>query len=779
MGLLPALYCLTLGAVVWLVVDPWQVLRWDNLVHNLPLTHEAYRQLVSGRLPVWNPYLWSGSPLLADPQAQTLYPVTWLAFVLAGRTPELALQILYALHVVIGAGGTYVLARTLGATLAGGLLAATVFTLNPFTAYLATSFANEWAVLAWLPWTALASLRAADAARPLGWIALGALGAALAWAAGYPQLWVYAAATTVVLTAGAARRIGRGLVCSVAVQLLGLLVSLHQVLPFLALWRGSQRAALQSVEEFLRIDVPLTSWPAILLPGLVGSVAPSFPLAENNWPHLGLAAVLLALVAAAGRPRRTRLVLLAIAATTLWLAAGDGGGLLRLVYGAVPGIGFLRGPYKFYACTTFAVALLAGLGLGDVQRAPRRRHALALAVAAAIAPIVWARRPDLLPIIGERAGVFPLLALLLGAGGTLALAAVLLRAAARPTPAGAAAIGAAAILATLAGFAPELGIYARPSEVGSRLRATASLLAPLEPQLASDARWYWGVALVSRPLQPDLRRALGARFRLEMATGYSAFLDRGYARAIGQDAATVPVGTRGVSPPFERRNRVLDVLSTRHVLLRRDDPASARLAAPEAATGPPAYEAALPLGDLVLHVRRAALPRVRSVPAVVAVASRDEAILAVQTGRIDPDGVALVEAPEGPAPASAGTCRVAGVQHDAGRIAAEVQCDGPGFLVFAERHDEGWRALVDGVPAPLRRAYGLVLGLAVPAGAHRVELRYAPPGLVAGAVTSALVLALVLAALAWEHRRRGRSTVVESPARPIRAARLRRAAAPG
>ncbi len=755
MGLLPALYCLALGAAVWLVIDPWQVLRWDNLVHNLPLTHEAYRQLSSGLLPAWNPSIWSGSPLLADPQAQALYPIAWLAYAIAADAPAIALHVLYALHVAIGAAGAYVLACALGATRAGGLLAATVFTLNPFAAYLATSFANELAVLAWLPWCAFAALRAADARRPLGWLALGGVVAAIAWAAGYPQLWVYAAATTVVLTAGCAERFLRGLVCGIAVMLLGLALSLHQILPFLELWRGSQRASLQTLAEFLRSDVPLASWPAILLPGLIGSVQPSFPFAENNWPHLGLCAVALALIALSGRPRRVRMTLLVIGATALWLASGASGGLLPLLYETVPGIGFLRGPYKFYACTTFAVALLAGLGLSDVQHAPRRWHAALVGLGIALAVLAWVERPEVLAVIAEHAGDFPLLAMVLGTLGAIVFAIVVLFAARTPrvaTPA-ATAIGATAIVATLAGFAPELGIYTRPSPVRDGLAETARLVAMVRPHLAPDARWYWGVDLLGRPVQPDLRRVLGAFFGLEMATGYSAFLETEFARAIAQDASTVPIGTPGVGLPSDRGNRVLDVLATRHVLLRADEPAIERLLRPRKPLGQPTYGALLPLGTLSLLVRESALPRVRAVPGVAVVGSRDEAIYALQSGRVDPARVALVEASEAAPTPVAGSCDVGAATHEPGRVAVVVACSGPGFLVFAERHDAGWRATVDGADAALVRAYGIVLGLPVGAGKHRIELRYEPPGFRVGAVASLLVLVALVAGAVVSRRR--------------------------
>lgn len=753
--LLPALYCVALGAAVWLLVDPEQVLRWDNLVHNLPLTLEAFRQVAAGGLPAWNPWIWSGSPLLADPQAQAFYPLMWVAHALAGASPATAMHLLYAVHAVAGAGGAYVLARALGATTSGALLAATVFAFNPFTAFLATSFANELAVLAWLPWIAFAALRAADGDRPVRWLALGGLLAALAWAAGYPQLWVYSAGATALVAAGTARRWLRGLACGVAVSLLGLALSLPQILPFLSLWRGSQRAELQSLEEFLRSDVPLASWPAILLPGLFGSVQASFPLAENNWPHLGLCAMTLAAIALL-RPRRARVTLLLLGAGALWLASGRSGGLLPLVYELVPGIGFLRGPYKFFSCTVFAAALLAGLGLSDVQRRPRRLHAVLLAVAAVLAIVGYLLRPEVLPLLAERAGRFPFLSFVLGTAGTLGVAVVVLRAAGPTRATGArasgAAIGVVGVLAALLGFAPELGVYAQPPIAATGFAATSRALREARPHLVRDGRWYWGVGLLAKPLQPDLRRVLGALWQLDMTTGYSAFLDVGYARAIGQDAATVPVATPRTFVPIDGRNRVLDVLSASHVLLRGDDPSTARLARQRTATGESVYGAAMPLADLTLLIRHTALPRVRAVRELAHVPTRDDAIAAVQRGRIDPAAVALVEAPAGQIAAPEGACRIGGTRHGSGQVEAEVQCAGPGFLVFAERHDPGWSAEVDGAPAPVLRVYGLVLGVPVPAGEHRIVLRYAPVGFGSGVLASALVGVLLIAGAVREGR---------------------------
>lgn len=77
----------------------------------------------------------------------------------------------------------------------------------------------------------------------------------------------------------------------------------------------------------------------------------------------------------------------------------------------------------------------------------------------------------------------------------------------------------------------------------------------------------------------------------------------------------------------------------------------------------------------------------------------------------------------------------------------EVEGDGEGLLVVRSSFARGWRAAVDGRPAEVLRANAKHMAVPVPAGRHRVDLRYVAPGLRAGlAVTAVAALAtLVLA----------------------------------
>ena len=52
--------------------------RGDTLFYIYPYWEHRARAFLSGQIPLWNPYIFMGSPFLANPQAGVLYPLNWL-----------------------------------------------------------------------------------------------------------------------------------------------------------------------------------------------------------------------------------------------------------------------------------------------------------------------------------------------------------------------------------------------------------------------------------------------------------------------------------------------------------------------------------------------------------------------------------------------------------------------------------------------------------------------------------------------------------------------------
>jgi Bacterial membrane protein YfhO len=97
------------------------------------------------------------------------------------------------------------------------------------------------------------------------------------------------------------------------------------------------------------------------------------------------------------------------------------------------------------------------------------------------------------------------------------------------------------------------------------------------------------------------------------------------------------------------------------------------------------------------------------------------------------------------------------VSYDSQRVEIETQSNAPALLMLNDANYPGWRAFVNGKPAPIMQADYLFRGVTVPAGRASVEFRYAPDSIRVGALISLASLIVLVAPL---FRRRVESTGV-------------------
>jgi hypothetical protein len=138
----------------------------DPALQFAALRKQVQAALKSGEVPLWNPDIWAGAPLLGDGQSSVGSPVTWLHLLL----PEDPAQNLGVLWVMLWTGlGTALLARRLGARSWGASVAGIAAMTGPYTqVWLLHPHA---ATFAWLPWLLLSLERGAPA-----WLALATAG---------------------------------------------------------------------------------------------------------------------------------------------------------------------------------------------------------------------------------------------------------------------------------------------------------------------------------------------------------------------------------------------------------------------------------------------------------------------------------------------------------------------------------------------------------------------------------------------------------------------------
>ncbi len=94
---------------IWLAGHP--IVPGDDLTQNYPLRVLVGEVLRSGHLPGWNPFIWSGTPLLAGWNAGALFPGTWLFAVLPAAAAWTANLVGTA---AIAGVGVHALTRRLG-----------------------------------------------------------------------------------------------------------------------------------------------------------------------------------------------------------------------------------------------------------------------------------------------------------------------------------------------------------------------------------------------------------------------------------------------------------------------------------------------------------------------------------------------------------------------------------------------------------------------------------------------------------------------------------------
>ena len=126
----------------------------DLYAYHYPLRHLTVAALQSGRMPFWNPYIFSGLPLAANPQSVLFYPVSLFGFFFP---LALAISWDYAFHLAWAGLGVWLLARRSRLSAAGAMLLATLFAFSPFLVYRVTEgIPTLLASLAWAPWCWLA-----------------------------------------------------------------------------------------------------------------------------------------------------------------------------------------------------------------------------------------------------------------------------------------------------------------------------------------------------------------------------------------------------------------------------------------------------------------------------------------------------------------------------------------------------------------------------------------------------------------------------------------------
>jgi hypothetical protein len=288
------------------------VLPGDDLTQNFPLRVLAGQQIRHGQLPLFDPYTWSGAPLLGDWNAAAAYPLTWLFAILpAAGAWTIGMIVTWA---VAGVGLLRFLRALRLATLPS-LLGALSFAFAGAMSAQVPHFGLV-AGLSWVPLQLLAVLRLSETrslASRLRWTAVLAAAFGLTILAGEPRAVADAGVIVLIYAVWRTVRLGRRggpAGSSVAAGLLlGGCLGAVQWMPGLAVIGTSQRA-VSTAALFNSGSLPHRWLLLMLVPDLLGGSGsfgqPSF-LASYNLTEVTGYVGLFPLVAAAIMLGRLRL----------------------------------------------------------------------------------------------------------------------------------------------------------------------------------------------------------------------------------------------------------------------------------------------------------------------------------------------------------------------------------------------------------------------------------------------------------------------------------------
>ncbi|HEX3554668.1 MAG TPA: hypothetical protein VIA62_15705 [Thermoanaerobaculia bacterium] len=784
--ILPALL-----ASIWLlsffapVLSPRRALaNRDVPTFHLPL-RTAFRELAAFGLPAWNPWLHGGAPVLSNPSYAAFYPPSWLVLAVP---PAYALSLLAVLHAALAFAGAAFLARRLGCGRGTAGLAGLGFAgCGAYVSFL-SAFNLYWGIT-WLPWVLAWGDEALSAPAGERWwrpglLCGGALGLALL--NGEPATATMIGLGLLALAASAAVRRGAATGARVVVPfLVGAALAAVQLLPTLGRLAESPRRGL-GFAEAANWSLSPARLVEVVFPRFFGDVTRGveglslgwtvddghYPYVESLYPGLLLTVLGIPALLRGGIPRRGA-----------WALACAGGGFLALgrhnpgyawLRRVFPPLAVLRYPEKFAVLAVLVLALAGALGwqrLLDERRAGRPAaaglpFALALAVLATAAALALLLRLE--PDAGLRfiaANSDPNL----GAAGRAA-ALDYLRGESWVTVATAAAVTALLALCRwsrsparlLQGLALLLLVTDLWRAEHGLLRSVPAALYSAPPPLAAALlpathRIFVQPAakdsLDLAPARGDLR-TLTQRQAVASLQPYSALLwDVPAVFEVDFELMLTRWGQRADdlfrtewSRPG-RGYRFLGVWNVGDIFLRRSLPEQEAALRDPAAQGDPGAVLLRRVPNPFVLPRFRFVPRVSFHPthaAALAAAcglawkvARDEQCVGGPARTLvytrPPQPLALVD--------------------EGGRMRIDYRAEEGAFLVAATTFDEGWRARLDGgTPLPIYPTAACQLGVALPAGQHRLRLEYREPWVSVGAAITLVTLAGAVAALGWPRR---------------------------
>lgn len=725
----------------------------------------AFREFAAAALregngfPLWNPYLFGGMPYVAAMHGDIFYPTFLLRMILP---TDVAMTWGFIIHVFLAGLFTFVFLRSLGLGFFGSLVGGLAYMMSGNVAGLVSpGHDGKLYLSALLPMSLFLVVRGVRDGRQWAWGAL-AVTVGLAVLSPHPQLLQYmllvAGAFGVFLAfadtgTGALPRPTalRRLAASAGAVILGGAMGAIQYLPVREYVPWSPRALGKGWEEATSYSMPPEEMVNFWVPQFSGVL-------DRYWgdngihlhsEYLGVAVILLAALAfATGRlvvSKKLVWFFTGVFVVALLWALGGNTPFYRIVYAIVPGTKFFRAPSTMLYVVSFGAAVLAAFGAERAVHRDIGRRFL----------IIWSIVVLSIGVIGAMGGLTNLGVALADPQQTdlvMANDAATRGGALRSTLFAAMALTCLFLLTT-GRIGREAGGYLLAGIVGVDLWSVERTYWRFSPP--ASVTFGTDSTIAYMKAQPEPGRVL--QFVTRRETGRDPFL-AGDA-LMGHGVRSV-LGYHGnelgrfqlLGGHAERWRQIANpnfwhLMNVRYVLT---DAESLGVPGLNLVVGPVtnAYGT-----TVFLHQMAEDNPAAWVTPAVVK-ATDEEMLGTVLDPRFDVRRAALFDTAASvkavqlttlpdPLPIKARTTRF-----DPGAIDVELDQPAPNgsALLVSENYYPGWNAVVDGRPATIGRADMTLIGVELPAGARKIELRFSSEPYEKG---KTVTIAALLLALGW------------------------------
>jgi len=383
---------------------PWWDFAWDTLLQ--------------GQIPLWNPWVGMGAPMVANYQSAIFYPPYWillLLYSLAGiKWMSWGVTIVVVFHLILSGLGVAKLLEEIELKKLAQIVGGLAFSLSGYLVARA-SFLSINAAAAWLPWVLLYSLRLTNKKGNAFWALTAVI--ALQLLAGHAQtawysillggIWILFLNIKKYIEKSKLKNVWQSIYKYFLACILSVGISAIQLVPTLEYLIQSQRSGEYGYAEAMTYSF----WPwrflTLIVPNLFGN-----PAAGNYWGYgnywedavyIGLLPLLIAVgvVIRAFFVKREKdskesttsyrelvIFLSGIVVVSFLLALGDNTNLFPFLYRNVPTFGIFQAPTRFSLWAEISLAILAGIGIDQLARvAGRRKYWIRLAAAGCIAVI--------------------------------------------------------------------------------------------------------------------------------------------------------------------------------------------------------------------------------------------------------------------------------------------------------------------------------------------------------------------------------------------------------